>query len=181
MPGLIPVRLGEWRLRTGRPVLLETGAAVGVAVLVTALWLATSPGGTTSSVAATPAGQAGPPSPAPSLAAVVERYVVIPEGSQAVYRVGKTLLRFNRPNVGAGVTRTISGEILFDRQHPANTRLRVFTVDISQLRSDESPSPPVGRSGRSAAPSATRDDAFPNFSSYSGRSRRIVRKARACN
>lgn len=124
-------------MRTRRPALLVLGATVAVAAVVAALWPDGSDGGSTPSAATTPVGQAGQPVTASVPAAGLERYVVVPEQSQARYRVGETFLRFNRPNVAVGVTRAISGEIFLDPQEPARSRLGVFTVDISRLQSDE--------------------------------------------
>ena len=122
-------------MRVARSVMLASAAVAAVA-LAAAVWLAAPRERPTPAALMEPAARAGAPSQAPSTAAT-ERYVVVPEESQALYRVGEMFLRFNRPNVAVGVTRAISGEILLDRQRPSLTRLGVFTVDISQLRSDE--------------------------------------------
>lgn len=125
-------------MRVARSVMLAGAAAVGMAAVAVALWAAGLLSGRSSpSAVANLADQAEASSPASSPGAGLERYVVVPEASRALYRVGETFLRFNRPNVAVGVTRAVSGEIFVDRQQPARTRLGVFTVDISQLRSDE--------------------------------------------
>ena len=122
-------------MRVARAVMLA-GAAVAATALAAALWLAASHQRSTPTAAAISRARAGASSQAPP-AAATERYVVVPEESPALYRVGEMVLRFNRPDVAVGVTQAISGEIFLDRQRPSNTRLGVFTVDISQLRSDE--------------------------------------------
>lgn len=67
----------------------------------------------------------------------VQRFVVVPGESQAVYRVGETLFREgNRFNLAVGVTTAVRGEILIDRAVPANSRVGPIQVDISQFRSD---------------------------------------------
>ncbi|MEW6046773.1 MAG: YceI family protein [Bacillota bacterium] len=124
-------------MRVGRYVTLASAAAVAVVALATAVWLVSPHGKPTPAAVAMSAGQPGPSAPGPSPAAAAERYVVVAEESRALYRVGETLLRFNRPNVAVGVTQAIRGEIFVDRQRLANSRFGVFTVDISQLRSDE--------------------------------------------
>ncbi|MDR7402681.1 MAG: YceI family protein [Armatimonadota bacterium] len=69
--------------------------------------------------------------------AAVQRFVLVPGESQALYRVGETLFREgNRFNVAVGVTTAVRGEILVDRASPANSRVGPIQVDISQLRSD---------------------------------------------
>jgi polyisoprenoid-binding protein YceI len=70
-------------------------------------------------------------------AAGVERFVIDPAASEALYRVGETF--FNRNNqfkVAVGTTHGIHGEILVDRVHPSQSRIGPITVDIGQLTSD---------------------------------------------
>src|SRR5205807_3665272 len=67
----------------------------------------------------------------------IERFVIDPSASEALYRVGETF--FNRNNqfkVAVGTTHEIQGEILVDRAHPSQSRIGPITVDISQLTSD---------------------------------------------
>lgn len=67
----------------------------------------------------------------------VQRFVVVPGESQAIYRVGETLFREgNRFNIAVGVTAAVRGEILVDRESPARSRVGPIQVDLSQLRSD---------------------------------------------
>lgn len=69
--------------------------------------------------------------------AAVQRFVLVPGESQALYRVGETLFREgNRFNVAVGVTTAVRGEIVVDRISPASSRVGPIQVDISQLRSD---------------------------------------------
>ena len=86
------------------------------------------------SVAAPEAANAAVPAPA---AAGIERFVIDPSASEALYRVGETF--FNRNNqfkVAVGTTHGIQGEILVDRGHPSQSRIGPITVDISGLASD---------------------------------------------
>ncbi len=49
----------------------------------------------------------------------VERFVIVPLASEALYRVGETF--FNRNNqfkIAIGTTHAVQGEILVDRAHP---------------------------------------------------------------
>ena len=74
--------------------------------------------------------------PAPA-AAGVERFVIDPAASEALYRVGETFFnRNNQFNVAIGTTHGIHGEILVDRAHPSQSRIGPITVDIGQLTSD---------------------------------------------
>lgn len=78
--------------------------------------------------------RAAPPASAP---AGVERFVIVPASSEALYRVGETFLnRGNQFKVAVGSTHGIQGQILVDRAHPRQTRIDPITVDISQLVSD---------------------------------------------
>lgn len=104
------------------------------------LWLLPLPTGTpgpqagAAPAAAAPAPPGGTPRGAPG---PLERFVIEPSESRALYRVGELFLRFNRPNVAVGVTQAIRGEIFVDRARLVNSRLGVVQVDISQLTSDE--------------------------------------------
>ncbi len=138
-------------MRIQRPLLWVAGTAVTVFAVAALASVVTTRDTTTPSTAApsadaTPSGGQAPymaagstPSPAGAVAdaGALVRYAVIPEESEARYRVGETFLRFDRPNVAVGVTRAISGEILLAPGRPAASRLGTFTVDISKLQSDE--------------------------------------------
>lgn len=138
-------------MRVQRPLLWIAGTAVMVvavaalASMVTTRDATTPPPGapltdSTSSGGQAPlvaAGSTPAPAGAATDAGALVRYVVVAEESEARYRVGETFLRFERPNVAVGATRAISGEILLAPGQPAASRLGTFTVDISQLRSDE--------------------------------------------
>lgn len=66
-----------------------------------------------------------------------QRFVIVPEESQVVYRVGETLIREgNRFDVAVGVTRAVRGEITIDRAAPRASRVGAITVDISRFQSD---------------------------------------------
>jgi len=72
-----------------------------------------------------------------SAAVGVERFVIDPSASEALYHVGETF--FNRNNqfkVAVGTTHGIQGQILIDRVHPLQSRIGPISVDISQLTSD---------------------------------------------
>ncbi len=74
--------------------------------------------------------------PAPG-AAGLERYVIDPAESQAVYRVGEVFIsQGNQFNVAVGTTHAVQGEILIDRANPRRSRVGTITVDINQLKSD---------------------------------------------
>ncbi|MDR7523011.1 MAG: YceI family protein [Armatimonadota bacterium] len=73
---------------------------------------------------------------APTPAALL-RFVIVPAESSVTYRVAEVFLNEgNRLNIAVGVTSAVRGEILVDRARPANSRIGVITVDISQFRSD---------------------------------------------
>jgi polyisoprenoid-binding protein YceI len=66
----------------------------------------------------------------------LERYVVVPEQSEARYRVAETFLRDNQFNVAVGRTRKVDGEILVNRRNPAASRVGPIVVDLSTMESD---------------------------------------------
>ncbi len=66
----------------------------------------------------------------------LERYRVVPDASEARYRVGETFLGEGRFNVAVGRTREVRGEVLVDRQNPARSRVGPIVVDLSALQSD---------------------------------------------
>lgn len=66
-------------------------------------------------------------------------FQVIPEQSRVVYEVGEVFFnQGNRFAVAVGVTNQVSGEIVVAVDHPQNSTLGVFQVDISQFTSDSS-------------------------------------------
>lgn len=72
-------------------------------------------------------------------AAVVgtQRFVIVPEDSQVIYRVVETLFREgNRLNTAVGLTRAVRGETVINRSDPRQSTIGPITVDISQFRSD---------------------------------------------
>lgn len=81
-----------------------------------------------------PAGSIAAPTPAP---AGPQRFVIVPGESRVTYRVAETFIsEGNRLNIAVGVTSVVRGEIMVDRARPANSRIGVITVDISQFQSD---------------------------------------------
>lgn len=66
-----------------------------------------------------------------------QRFVIVPGESSVTYRVNETFIaEGNRFNTAVGVTTAVRGEIFVDRARPANSRIGVITVDISQFKSD---------------------------------------------
>jgi polyisoprenoid-binding protein YceI len=64
---------------------------------------------------------------------------IVPEESEACYQVGEVFFnQRNAFNLAIGVTKAIVGEIAIDRANLSNSKIGDITVDISQLRSDES-------------------------------------------
>jgi polyisoprenoid-binding protein YceI len=99
-------------------------------LLVLALPFAGTPG------AAAQAGPAGS-QPGRDPASALQRFVIAPNESQVVYRVGEVFInQGNRFNVAVGTTNSVRGEIMIDRARPRNSRIGTITVDISQFRSD---------------------------------------------
>ena len=68
--------------------------------------------------------------------AALDRYVVVPEGSEVRYRVREQLVGLSFPNDAVGVTTAVEGAIAFDAQGRPAPDSR-FTVDLRALRSDE--------------------------------------------
>ena len=92
-------------------------------------------GGAASPQAVSPvASPAGGASPAATSQA--ERYVIVPDKSEASYRVRETFFGIGL-NTAIGRTSTISGEMFIDRQRLSASRIGPITVDISKLKSDE--------------------------------------------
>lgn len=78
---------------------------------------------------------AAPSTPGPT---TLERFVVVPGESQAVYRAGEVFFsQQNRFNVAVGTTNAIQGELWIDRTDPRRSRIGTMTVDISTLKSDQ--------------------------------------------
>lgn len=70
-------------------------------------------------------------------APATQRYVIDPQQSQMIYRVGETFLnQGNRYNVAVGATNAVRGEVVIDRANPRNSRIGVLTIDISTFTSD---------------------------------------------
>jgi polyisoprenoid-binding protein YceI len=70
-------------------------------------------------------------------AAAPERFVIVPEESQVIYRVREVFLREgNRLNTAVGTTSAVRGEIVVDRAAPLRSRIGPITVDVSTFRSD---------------------------------------------
>ncbi|BAS26204.1 hypothetical protein LIP_0347 [Limnochorda pilosa] len=61
----------------------------------------------------------------------------MPSESRALYRVGETFLRFDRPGVAVGVTQAISGELSMDVEQSTEGVFGMVRVDLSELTSDE--------------------------------------------
>ncbi|HXF82660.1 MAG TPA: YceI family protein [bacterium] len=70
-------------------------------------------------------------------AAIPQRFVIVPEESQVIYRVREVFLREgNRLNTAVGTSGAVRGEIVVDRAAPLRSRLGPITVDLSTFRSD---------------------------------------------
>ena len=80
---------------------------------------------------ASPAGGASP-----AAASQAERYVIVPDKSEASYRVRETFFGIGL-NTAVGRTNAISGEMFIDRQRLSASRIGPITVNISTLKSDE--------------------------------------------
>ncbi len=78
------------------------------------------------------------PIPPPSPAKSTERFAIVPDESEVVYRVGETIFtENNRFTIAIGVTKVIRGEIFVDRATPSNSRVETISIDISQFTSDK--------------------------------------------
>jgi polyisoprenoid-binding protein YceI len=75
--------------------------------------------------------------PASAQSAALVRYTVVPERSEARYRVREQLVGVNFPNDAVGTTRAIVGAITFDAQGRVVSAQSRFTVDLRTLTSDE--------------------------------------------
>jgi polyisoprenoid-binding protein YceI len=65
------------------------------------------------------------------------RYTVVPERSEARYRIREQLAGVNFPNDAVGTTRAIEGGIAFDAQGRIVVGQSRFTVDLRTLGSDQ--------------------------------------------
>jgi polyisoprenoid-binding protein YceI len=65
------------------------------------------------------------------------RYTVVPEGSEARYRIREQLAGVNFPNDAVGATRAIDGGIALDAQGRIVGGQSRFTVDLRTLTSDQ--------------------------------------------
>ena len=65
------------------------------------------------------------------------RYTVVPERSEARYRIREQLAGVNFPNDAVGTTRAIEGGIAFDAQGRIVAGQSRFTVDLRTLTSDQ--------------------------------------------
>jgi polyisoprenoid-binding protein YceI len=70
-------------------------------------------------------------------AAAGVRYSVVPERSEARYRIREQLAGLNFPNDAVGATRAIEGGISFDAQGRVVQGESRFTVDVRTLTSDQ--------------------------------------------
>ena len=73
----------------------------------------------------------------PEATGLLERYVIVSEESQALYRAQEVFLGLRPPNRAVGLTRAIRGEVLIDRRHFPNSRPGPIRVDLRQLTSDD--------------------------------------------
>jgi polyisoprenoid-binding protein YceI len=81
---------------------------------------------------ASPAGRS-----ASAQAAGPVRYTIVPERSEARYRIREQLAGVNFPNDAVGTTRAIEGGIAFDAQGRIVVGQSRFTVDLKTLTSDQ--------------------------------------------
>src|SRR5688500_19685329 len=80
---------------------------------------------------ASPAGRS-----ASAQAAGPVRYTIVPERSEARYRIREQLAGVNFPNDAVGATRAVEGGIAFDAQGRVVSAQSRFTVDLRTLTSD---------------------------------------------
>ncbi|MBE0411036.1 MAG: YceI family protein [Anaerolineales bacterium] len=66
------------------------------------------------------------------------RFVIVPEHSEARYRVQEQLAGFSLPNDAVGRTQAISGMVVIDMDGSIDPSQSVFEVDLSTLTSDRS-------------------------------------------
>lgn len=133
-------RMGGTGVAVAKRWILGAGLAALVASVGLSVWLGWAFFGfpqarTGMRVAVVPPSESAP---AAGQESSLQRFVIVPGESSALYRVGETFFVGNRFNVAVGVTREIRGEILVDRRRPANSRIPSIRVDISRLTSDQS-------------------------------------------
>ncbi len=69
--------------------------------------------------------------------AAAQRYVVVSNESEVLYRVNEVLFRDgNQLSVAVGRTRAVRGEVVVDRANPRQSRIGPITVNISTFQSD---------------------------------------------
>jgi polyisoprenoid-binding protein YceI len=76
------------------------------------------------------------PSP-PATPADITKYQIVPEQSEARYRVREQLARLNFPSDAVGSTKAITGTVAVDSKGNMVPEASLFQVDLSSLRSDE--------------------------------------------
>jgi polyisoprenoid-binding protein YceI len=74
---------------------------------------------------------------AASPAAVAEKYKIVPDKSQATYKVAENFInQGNQYHLAEGTTGDVNGEITIDRNNPSKSTIGEIKVDISKLQSD---------------------------------------------
>jgi polyisoprenoid-binding protein YceI len=100
-------------------------AAVALFSITLAVWMAPAARLTAAGAATPPAATGG------------QRFSIVPGESSVTYRVNETFINEgNRLSTAVGVTTAVRGEVVVDRQRPANSRIGKVTIDISQFKSD---------------------------------------------
>lgn len=117
--------------------LIVLAALTAVVVLAACGTPAATP---TAAPAATPAAPAAPAATPPGAAVSGDtlRFVVIPEDSQARYRVREQLANRDLPNDAVGATNIISGALVIDANGTLVPGGSQFVIDMSTLQSDSS-------------------------------------------
>jgi polyisoprenoid-binding protein YceI len=135
-----------FRLKPVRRLVQQSSLMLLAALLLAACAGAPAPVAPEPSAASVPTSTPEPPTPAPSeapteppasLPATIV-FAIDPAQSEARYEVGETFFQGNRFNLAIGRTNAVTGEITLDTQHPASSHIGPITIDVSQLRSDES-------------------------------------------
>ena len=65
------------------------------------------------------------------------RYVVAPTGNEARFRVREQLVGLTLPNDAVGVTRSVKGTIVIDRNGKVVSKESAFVVDVTTLKTDK--------------------------------------------
>lgn len=86
----------------------------------------------------TPTEGPAPVSTTPTPGAGTLRFVLVPEESEARYRVREQLANRSLPNDAVGSTRAVSGVVVFSADGQVVPGESVFEVDLRTLRSDQS-------------------------------------------